>query len=359
MRNTLLIVATAALLATATVQAATLGITSTAPTSGDYTMAVTTGDFSFAAVNATPVNKAGQGHIHYFLNGAPCENTCAGGASYATTDKSFTFKGLKAGDVVTAELVNNDHSSLATPVLQTQFIGAGLTVTSTAPASAGDYAMSVTVPGLKLSDVNLVNPKNAAGQGHIHYFLNGAPCADACAGGAVYASKSPSFTFKGLKAGDVVTAELVNNDHSSFATQQTVTQIVGGAILLTATPKAPEATLTVNVGQFGLVPVSATPTNAAGKGHLHFLLNGAACQDTTKCPGFYATDATSFVYTNLVEGDKIGVEVVNSDHTSLSPRIVMEQTVVKGAPTISTPGFELVALVAALGAALVVLRRKQ
>lgn len=102
--------------------AASILVTSGAKT-GDYTMTVQVGDFRLVPVQSSPQNQPGEGHIHYLLNGAPCKDACAGGASYATPSTTFTFRGLKAGDEVAAELVNNDHSSLSPRVLQAQKVG--------------------------------------------------------------------------------------------------------------------------------------------------------------------------------------------------------------------------------------------
>jgi len=105
--------------------AASITITTPAPKPGDYTMQVSvSADFQLVPVQPQPVNAAGKGHIHYILNDKPCQDACAGGAAYATPSTSFTFKGLKAGDKVSAELVNNDHSSLSPRIIQSQTVAA-------------------------------------------------------------------------------------------------------------------------------------------------------------------------------------------------------------------------------------------
>jgi MYXO-CTERM domain-containing protein len=211
--RTLLLIATLALVAAALpVQAAgpALSITSGTASAGSYHMTVDVTGFELVPVQSAPVNEAGKGHIHYFINGAPAPG------AYATPNKEFTFEGLKAGDIVTAELTNNDHSSLSPPVIQTRVVEGAFSIASGTP-QAGDYEMMVSTPsGFHLDPVS-VTPVNKAGHGHIHYFLNGAPCQTTCALGASYATEKTSFTFHGLKAGDKVSAELVNNDHSSLA----------------------------------------------------------------------------------------------------------------------------------------------
>lgn len=112
----------AALLLVPAASAASITIKTT-PSTGDYTMDVdVSSDFTLAPVSAQPVNAAHTGHIHYFVNGAPCKDACANGASYATPSKSFTFHNLAKDDKVSAELVNNDHSSLSPVVKQEQTV---------------------------------------------------------------------------------------------------------------------------------------------------------------------------------------------------------------------------------------------
>jgi MYXO-CTERM domain-containing protein len=107
-------------------------------------------------------------------------------------------------------------------------------------------------------------------------------------------------------------------------------------------------TLRVEVGDFRLAPVSGNPTNRAGEGHIHYLLNGKAA------PGDYATPQTSFTFTGLKAGDEVGAELVNNDHTSLTPRVLAASKVA----TAGAPGFEGLAALAAVGVAILALRRR-
>lgn len=81
-------------------------------TSGDadgstYTMTLNVQGFNLVSFEGKDAKK-GEGHIHYLVNGAPAPG------DYATTSKSFTFTGLKDGDVLSAELVLSDHTASGT-----------------------------------------------------------------------------------------------------------------------------------------------------------------------------------------------------------------------------------------------------
>lgn len=108
------------LLAAGAASAASISITSGGSKAGTYPMTVEVGDFRLAPVSATPANRAGEGHIHYLINGQPAPG------DYATNAKSFTFNNLKNGDEVGAELVNNDHSALSPKTIATSKVGAGV-----------------------------------------------------------------------------------------------------------------------------------------------------------------------------------------------------------------------------------------
>lgn len=78
---------------------------------GQFEMRVNVFNFDLKPVPTSPGVVAGQGHVHYLVDGKPAEG------EYATAAKNFTFKGLAAGDhTLRAELVNNDHTALSPPV---------------------------------------------------------------------------------------------------------------------------------------------------------------------------------------------------------------------------------------------------
>lgn len=86
----------------------------------DYAMNVTVSGFTLEPPTGQP-NNAGTGHLHYLVcqraertNDFEACKPATG--DYATPKTTFLYKGLEEGQVLIVELVNNDHSPLATPV---------------------------------------------------------------------------------------------------------------------------------------------------------------------------------------------------------------------------------------------------
>lgn len=103
-----------------------------------------------------------------------------------------------------------------------------------------------------------------------------------------------------------------------------------------------------------------------GEGHIHYLVNGedacSAGKADCSAPTDYATASKTFTFKDLEEGDKITVELVLNDHTAsgtdnqgnLNGARVLDSVSVKDDRGV--PGFELLALVAAIGAVLALRR---
>lgn len=126
-------------------------------------------------------------------------------------------------------------------------------------------------------------------------------------------------------------------------------------------------TIEVDVDKFNLVDFQGRDAKK-GEGHIHYLVNGkdacSAGKATCNAATDYATTNTRFTFKNLDDGDIITVELVLSNHAAsgtdsngnLNSQRVTDTVTVgesKGAP-----GFEVLALVAVLGAALVLVRRR-
>jgi hypothetical protein len=99
----------------------------------EFAMVVSVINYDLKPVGTSPGKVAGQGHIHYLVDGKPAEG------DYATPNKSFTFKNLAVGTrVLRAELVNNDHTPLSPPVFQevtVKAVAAGAKPTPTTPGA--------------------------------------------------------------------------------------------------------------------------------------------------------------------------------------------------------------------------------
>lgn len=316
--------------------------------SGTVVIQATVTGFDLKDYAAAGPNVAGSGHIHYFVDGQPGKGAFPG--NYATTNTTFVESGLAPGrHTIKVELVNHDHSSLTPPVFKEVAItisGDAPAIAFTAPAAlarANDGRLSATVKvdRFTLSDVNLENPTNAPGRGHIHWFVDGAPAESSS--GQIYASKDTTFNFANLGPGmHLLRAELVNDDHSSVTPPVFAERYVNAPTLAFATPSenanaGGSVPATVNVENFDLAPVSATPTDTPGQGHLHYFVDGQPAQ------GSYATDAKTFTFSGLSAGRHVlTAELVNNDHSSLYPPIVATRTITVAGPTIAaiapTPG---------------------
>lgn len=213
--------------------------------SSSFSVSVDVANFDLKAVGTTPGKVAGQGHIHYLVDGAPAPG------DYATTSKTFTITGLSAGEhTITAELTNNDHSSLSPRVFQDVKVRAvapptptpspapTLTIVSpTAGASGSSFSVRVDVADHEFAPVGTA--ANKAGQGHIHYLVDGKPAP------GDYATTSKTFTVSGLSAGEhTITVELVNNDHSSLSPKVSREVKVNVAAAATPTPTASASPIT-------------------------------------------------------------------------------------------------------------------
>lgn len=107
MKTAILLLVSAMMLAPMASAGHSVTVTSGDATGSTYKMTVDVKGFNLVDFTGKDAKK-GEGHIHYLINGAPAPG------DYATTSKSFTFTGLKDGDVLTAELVLSDHTGSGT-----------------------------------------------------------------------------------------------------------------------------------------------------------------------------------------------------------------------------------------------------
>ncbi len=127
------------------------------------------------------------------------------------------------------ELVNNDHTPLNPPVV----VKSTVNVTSPAPAvkialplnratlPPGNITVAVQVNNFTL--VNKIGQANAAGEGHILYYVDVVPPTDAgkpatTATGTYAAAADTSYTWNNVAAGThTFWVQLVNNDNTPLA----------------------------------------------------------------------------------------------------------------------------------------------
>jgi photosystem II stability/assembly factor-like uncharacterized protein len=302
-------------------------------------------------------NVPGEGHINYFMDVNPPITpdkpaTTVPGTYAATTETSHVWNNVSGGQhTFSVELVNNDHTPLSPPVVAevevTVFPEIGppkIVITEPkggASMPAGDITVSVQVANFNL--VDKLGEANAPREGHIHYFLDveaptaaGKPATPSP--GTFAATPETSYTWQNVGPGaHILSVELVNNDHTPLeppvvasvmvnvkAAAPTLSIIVpkDGAVL-----SGGDVTVSVNVNNFKLVD-KLGQANLPGEGHIHYFLDVTppTVPDkpaATAAGTFVATAATSHTWSNLAPGNhSLSVELVNNDHTPLSPPVV-------------------------------------
>lgn len=212
----------------------------------------------------------------------------------------------------------------------------------------GDVTVSVRV-----SNFNVVDKLGMAavpGEGHVHYFVDVAaptmPGQPAVTGPGTYAAViATSYTWHNVTLGKhTFSVELVNNDHTPLNPPVVATVSVTVATpaivpqLTISSPKEgdnlPAGNITVSVGvsSFNLTAKLGQP-NVPGEGHVHYFMDVEAPIDSGRpavtAPGTYAaTAATSYTWNNVAPGKHtFSVELVNNDHTPLTPPVVVRATV--------------------------------
>lgn len=323
---------------------------------GDVTVSVEVSNFNLVDKLGQP-NVSGEGHIHYFMDvnppitpGKPA--TTAPGTYVATTDTSHVWNNVVGGKhTFSVELVNNDHTPLSPPVVAEVEVTVlpeigppKIVITEpkdSAIMPAGDITVSVQVANFNL--VDKLGQAIAPREGHIHYFLDveaptipGKPATTVP--GTFVATSETSYTWKSIGSGaHILSVELVNNDHTPLEPPVVarvmvnvrapepavrITEPVDGSMLTSSS-----VTVSAQVDNLKLVD-KLGQANAPGEGHIHYFLDVtppmAAGEPATTAPGtFIATAATSHTWSNLAPGTHtLSVELVNNDHTPLSPPVV-------------------------------------
>jgi len=219
---------------------------------------------------------------------------------------------------------------------------------------AGD--ITVSAMALNFNLVDKLSGTNAAGEGHLHYFMDvDAPTTPnqvaVPSTGIYFATANTSYTFKNVTPGKhTFSVELVNNDHTPLVPPVVAKVTVN---VTAPTPKITilspqnrstmppgDITISVQVSNFNLID-KIGQSKAGGEGHLIFYMDVVAPtiadQAATTDPGTYAiTAATSYTWQNVKAGThNFFVQLVNNDNTPLGPPVVVKIVV---AVTTSTGG---------------------
>ena len=142
----------------------------------------------------------------------------------------------------------------------------------------------------------------------------------------------------------VKNVELVNNDHTPLVPPVVATanfivtpeigppQIVIASPLDGATLAAGNITVTIQTSNFNIVDKQGLPA-VAGEGHVHFYLDvvppSTPGQPAIPTSGVWAhVSGTTYTFTNVAAGTHIiYVQLVNNDHTPLTPNVTSSVTI--------------------------------
>src|SRR3990170_2866520 len=288
-----------------------------------FRMEVATGGFFLDQANYAGTNFPGHGHIHYYVDGTTL--------AAATTATAFNFGSLTAGaHTIRAELRNNNPSALISAVFQE------IAVTATTPAiailspevasvSILGVRIEVSVAGFEIDEANY-GGATVAGRGHIHYSVDGTLAA---------ATTATAFDLGALTAGThTIRAELRNNDHSALnpAIFQEITVTAGSPEIRIMEPLGAAEVSTlgfrirVGISNFTVDRENYAGTTVAGRGHVHFSVDGNLAAAVT---------STEFNFGSLAAGTHtVRAELRNNDHSALTPAIFQEITVTAAVPSI-------------------------
>jgi hypothetical protein len=123
-----------------------------------------------------------------------------------------------AGLMITVSvLVHGQYSSNTRPQTESKTQGPTLTATLVDAAKKAQQkaaTVSVETTGIKLTDPASVNEQAKAGQGHLHYQVDGGP---------IIATTATKLSFHGLTPGaHKIVVMLAGNDHNPLGPQQTL-----------------------------------------------------------------------------------------------------------------------------------------
>jgi outer membrane protein assembly factor BamB len=238
------------------------------------------------------------------------------------------------------------------PVLMAFKLGASAPVVAMMPldgatVTAGNVTVSAMALNFKVVDKQ--GQASVTGEGHLHYFLDvdapTAPDKPAIPASGTWAHVAANtYIFNNVAPGThTVSVELVNNDHTPLSPP------VVAKATITVQPPAPavkillpqnlstlppgNVTISVQASNFELTD-NPGQVNVSGQGQIHYFMDVVAPTEPGKpavtAAGTYAeTAATSYTWMNVAPGTHtFSVELVNNDHTPLSPPVVAKVVVV-------------------------------
>lgn len=253
--------------------------------------------------------------------------------------------------------------------------------------SPGNITVTVSVDNFNIVDKQ--GQAKAAGEGHIHYFMDvKAPTAQGkpavTADGTYVHTTDKSYTWMNVKPGKhSFSVELVNNDHTPLSppvVNEVNVTVMGAGNMTSATaqnltpartvnvtafgnatspsikiadPKndsvlsGGNVTITVSVDNFNVTDMLGKP-NVAGQGHIHYFMDvmppttpgkpALLANQTANKTQVYETAGLTHTWTNVTTGlHNFSVELVNNDHTPLKPPAIASVNITEtGTGSLST-----------------------
>ncbi len=270
-------------------------------------------------VNFNVVNKLsqpavpGEGHLHFFLDVVPpieqgVPAVTGPGTYVAVAATTYTWPGVKPGlHVLSAELANNDHTPLSSPVVASTMIWVP-DATMAAMPQITSFSTQILAAGAAPAATSAATPSAAPS-------MTAAPSAT---------------TMPSMSAMPSATA----------APPATATSAASPSATSAAKPGAVNIMVSIEPANFNVVNKQGQAA-AAGEGHIHYFLDSIPptfpFQVSVPTAGSWVhVETTSYTWMNVLPGFHLLVaELVNNDHTSLNPPVVVASTIMvmpAGAP---------------------------
>lgn len=284
-----------------------------------------------SAIGSDPVSM--EGHYHIYIN-----NSLVG----PYTDMMVALNDLPVGEhVLKVELVNNDHTSLNTPVMDMihfRILGDRPMIMLKSPMDGqinynDDLDVEVMIENFTMN-ASAIGMDNMPGEGHYHIYINDVlvgPYTDLM----VY--------LEDLPPGDhMMKVELVNNDHSPLIppaydmAEFTIVDMVPSIEVVSPMDDSilykNSLHLEVSIEDLEMNASAIGGENMVGEGHYHIYINDGLVGPFTD---------TMVMLEDLPAGDHVlKVQLVNNDHTPIIPEVMdmIEFTIASDMPSIMIDG---------------------
>jgi len=293
-------------------------------TAGNATVEVNLTNFTLVEPTGQP-NAPGEGHLHYYLDAPIPTNESEPaipptGGYVISTNLSHTWENVTAGEHnLSVQVVNNDHTPLTPLVVDMVNVTATEEVNVT-PTPTVNVTPTPTVNVTPTPTVN-VTPTPTVN-------VTPTPTVNVTPTPTVNVTPTPTVNVTPTPTVNVTPTPTVNVTPTPTVTPPTpmanvtITSPEEGANIT-----AGNVTVEVNLTNFTLVEPTGQP-NAPGEGHLHYYLDAPIPTNESEpaippTGGYVISTNLSHTWENVTAGEhNLSVQVVNNDHTPLTPLVV-------------------------------------